>query len=167
VRSWKGEGYLRLARKTARPDAGCVGPGTVVDDECEGAQAGRLGRAFRRGVSPENISCAERTGGATAGSVLRDAASEGDAGAGDAVGDAIDAVRVAVDAAIEALADAARDSAALGEPFDAAAPTDTKGSFGPRRRLRASSIERPMFWMIERTCWMLRVGRGEFMSTSS
>jgi hypothetical protein len=122
-------------------------------------------------VSPENISCAERTGGATAGSVLRDA---GAAAVGAALRVALGAeietgveVEVAVATEVAALAATARDSAALGEPFDADAPTETKGSFGPRRRLRASSIERPMFWMIERTCWMLRVGRGEFMSTSS
>jgi hypothetical protein len=37
------------------------------------------------------------------------------------------------------------------------------GTVGPSRRVRASSIERPMFWMSERSCCALRVDRFECM----
>lgn len=105
-----------------------------------------LGRALSRAPPSPNISVAARIGGGTVfpGVVVARGRLLGALGVGVFVGAGI-----------------ALPVVATGTATVLAAFTGPAAGV-PKRRSRASSIDRPMFWMIERTCWALRVGRGVF-----
>ncbi|MEY2796221.1 MAG: hypothetical protein RIR10_1937, partial [Planctomycetota bacterium] len=111
-----------------------------------------LGRAFKRGAPLSNISPTERTGGGVAG-VFEVGVVGVFVGCTD-VGTS--ALPIWISIGFTPLPPEARATGAA-EPAEG-------GNEGPSRRERASSIERPMFWMIERTCWALRVGRFGFIT---
>jgi hypothetical protein len=115
-----------------------------------------LGRAFKRGASLSNISPTERTGGGVVG-VFEVGATGVSVGCADvSFGVGTSALPICMSIGLRLFPLDAR-AAGTAEPAEG-------GNEGPSRRERASSIERPMFWMIERTCWALRVGRFGFIT---
>ena len=115
-----------------------------------------LGRAFKRGASLSNISPTERTGGGVVG-VFEVGATGVSVGCADVIfGVGTSALPICMSIGLRLFPLDAR-AAGTAEPAEG-------GNEGPSRRERASSIERPMFWMIERTCWALRVGRFGFIT---
>ena len=115
-----------------------------------------LGRAFKRGASLSNISPTERTGGGVVG-VFEVGVTGVSVGCTDInFGAGTSALPIWISIGFTLLPPDAR-AAGRAEPAEG-------GNEGPSRRERASSIERPMFWMIERTCWAFRVGRFGFIT---
>lgn len=122
----------------------------------EATQFAFFGRAFKRGAPLSNISPTERTGGGVVGVFEVGVTGVSVGCAGISFGAGTSALPICMSIGLTLLPPDAR-AAGRAEPAEG-------GNEGPSRRERASSIERPMFWMIERTCWALRVGRFGFIT---